>query len=552
MKRMLLLFALLPGFTVVFAQSIDAGKQHYYYERYKSAENFFHTYLSTHPQEAEAWFWLTKSYFVQDNSSKAADSLAFAPASVHEEPYYMIARGMVALQSNKMDSAQLYFNNAIDETKGKNAEILGAVAGAHIVSPNGNTNYALELLQKALKRDKHNASLYVLVGDAYRKMHNGTEAFKEYRKAISEDKQLAAAYYKLGDIFVSQKNQDVYLDYFTQALNADKIYAPALAAMYTHYLYRDPAKAMGYFKEYAALSDKTLQHDYSYTDLLYLNNNYGDAITAAKQLTNSLGAEVQPRIYKLLAYCYAGLKDTGSATASMQQYFREEEDSNFVLKDFETMAGLYIAAGDSSGLDSAMIYYQYAIDKTTDSSILYNYYDKLAGLAKTKKDYEAEAKWLGKYYTGNEKATNVHLFNWGLAGFRAKDYQQADSVFGLYVAKYPEQGFGYYWQARSNAALDEEMKEGLAVPHYEKLIGIVTKDSVTAAANKKWLIEAYAYLAAYETNTEKDYAEAIDYFDRLLEVDPENADAKKYIAILEDNLESKGVQQEQEEVEQAK
>ena len=82
------------------------------------------------------------------------------------------------------------------------------------------------------------------------------------------------------------------------------------------------------------------------------------------------------------------------------------------------------------------------------------------------------------------------------------------------------------------------MKDGLAIPTYHKLIEVLEKDT-TDANYKKWIVEAYGYLAAYETNTEKDYAEAVDYFEKVLEVDPENADAKKYIALLEKNLADK-------------
>ena len=55
-------------------------------------------------------------------------------------------------------------------------------------------------------------------------------------------------------------------------------------------------------------------------------------------------------------------------------------------------------------------------------------------------------------------------------------------------------------------------------------------------------MEAYAYLAAYEANTEKDYAQAVDYFEKVLEVDPENESARKYIAILEKDASEKGSQ----------
>jgi tetratricopeptide (TPR) repeat protein len=109
----------------------------------------------------------------------------------------------------------------------------------------------------------------------------------------------------------------------------------------------------------------------------------------------------------------------------------------------------------------------------------------------------------------------------------------------MYVAKYPDQSFGYYWQARSNASLDKEMKDGLAIPVYKKLIEVLQGDT-TNTNYKKWMVEALAYLAAYEANTQKNYDEAVDYFEKVLEVDPDNADAKRYIAILEKNTSTEG------------
>ena len=200
------------------------------------------------------------------------------------------------------------------------------------------------------------------------------------------------------------------------------------------------------------------------------------------------------------------------------------------------MASLFMSG---NAVDSAMVYYAKAAGLATDSAVARTYYKKLADLSGSLKDYAGQARWLGHYYQGNDRATNLDLFNWGLASFRAEDYQMADSVFGMYVTKYPEQAFGYYWQARSNAMIDKEMTTGLAVPHYQKLVEVLQKD--TANANyKTWLSQAYGYLAAYEANTEKDYPEAIGYFEKVLEVDPANADAKKYIEVLEKRVSEDG------------
>ena len=537
MKKILLSVSLMTGAVALHAQSVETANQLYYYERYQSSENNFHTILKQQPANAEAWYGLTRAYLLQKETDKAADSLRFAPSSIHSEPYYEVAYGSVLLNQNKKDSAALFFNSALKETKEKDEAILSAVAEAHINSKNGDGNYAVEIANKAIKRDKKNPARYVVLGDAYRKLNNGSEAYKAYKQALEEDDKYAAALHKIGEIFLTQKNAELYLDYFTKAVAADANYAPSLYQLYLYYFYHDVAKAFQYYNQYIAKSDPSLQNEYDLADLLYLQKDYNKAIQKANSLAAIEGDKLKPRIYKLLAYSYVELKDSAKAVNYMRQYFDKEEDSNFIAKDFETMALLF--SNTEGKQDSALVFYEKAASIEKDSSALFNYYKNLSNLAKAKKDYASQAKWLAKYYNGNDDATNVDLFNWGLANFLAEDYAMADSVFGMYVNKYPEQSFGYYWQARSNAALDKDMTQGTAIPFYKNLIAALEKD--TANTNyKKWMVESYAYLAAYEANTEKDYTEAVGYFEKVLEVDPENADAKKYIAILEKNNSSEG------------
>jgi tetratricopeptide (TPR) repeat protein len=539
MKKLIISFILIPCFLHSHAQDLEKAKQEIYHERYTSAANTLDAILQQQPTNAEAWYWRAETY-IQDNDLKGlSQSLHTAPQSITDQPFFQTAYGALMLQENKPDSATEYFNAALKETKEKDPQILAAVARANIEAPMGNTDYALELLDKAIHRDKNNANLYILKGNAYRKANNGSEAYKAYQEAINRDENSAIAYYDIGNIFLTQKNPEVYLDYYNKAVAADTSYAPAWYQLYEYYFYHDPSKAMDYFNHYNTNSDKDIKNKYAYTDLLYLNKNYPAAIQNAEQLLQLENKE--PRLYKLLAYSYEGLKDTAKAISYMQEYFTHEADSNFIPKDFEAMASWY--SSTKGNQDSAIVYLSKAAEHQKDSTARYAYYKKLADLSQSAKDYAEQAEWLGKYYTGNSQATNVDLFNWGLAYYRAGQYKQADSVFGLYVAAHPDQGFGYYWEARSNVALDSTMEKGLAIPYYQKLIDIISKDS-TNPTNKKWLVEAYGYMAAYETNTKKDYAQAIDYFQKLLQVDPENADAKKYIAVLEkrvaDNSGSKG------------
>lgn len=537
MKRIIILFGSILGTFTLSAQSVEQGVQQMYYERYNSAENTFHHILQQDATNISAWYYLAKDYVLEDKLERASDSIQAAPVNVKENPWYKVAYGNILLQQGKKGEAANYFNDALKDSKEKDAGILGAIADAQIHSEKGDVANALDLLNKAIKRDKKNPSLYVLLGDAYLKMSNGSEAFKSYQQAIQVNDKYAPACYKLGEIFVTQKNPEMYVNYFQKAIAADPKYAPSYYRLYIYEFNRNPAKAMEYYKEYMSRSDASIENEYDLADLLYINKKYNQAIEKADAIVKAEGEKVQPRLYKLISYSYAGQKDSAKAFDYMQQYFAKQADSDMVAKDYLLMGNLYASVKENDSL--AFTYFDKAASLEKDSSALVKYYKRFADLAANNKNYSEQAKWLGKYYHSSDKSTNIDLFNWALAHYRAEEFAAADSVFGIYVSKYPEQSFGYYWQAKAKALEDKDMTQGLAVPAYQKLIEVLGKNP-NDANYKKWMVEAYAYLAAYETNTQKDYTEAIDYFEKVLQVDPENANAKKYIEMLENNLADKG------------
>lgn len=527
-----LLILLIPGF--LYAQDVEQARKDIYYNHYPTAAKTLHNVLKSEPTNINAWYWLSQAYYEMDQAEKFIDTLSMIPPQLTQEPLFKIMKGQMLLKANKSDSAALYFDQAVKATRQKNAFVLSAIGNAHVEEKSGDGNYAVELLNKAIKRDKNNPALYTLLGDAYRKINNGSEAYKMYSKALEVDPGYAAASHKLGKIFFSQNNS-IYLRHFNQAVASDANYAPAYYDLYYHYYFIDPALALDNFKKYIAASDYNPENEYLLADLLYLNRDYTTAIEKTRKLMSENNAGSMPRLYKLLSYSYAGLKDTAAAIEQMEKFLAAETDTNEIVKDYEFMADLYAATETQK--DSAIVYYEKVLTGLQDTSRLHVYYRKLADLGKEIRDYAAHAAWLGKYYQYNKNASNLDLFNWGVAHFKAEEYQKADSVFALYIDKYPEQSFGYYWRSRSNALLDSSMESGAAISHYEKLITVLEKDTANAT-NKKWLIEAYGYLAAFETNKEKNYPDAIEYLEKVLQLDPENKSAQKYIAILEKNIEA--------------
>ena len=536
MKQIILFFISVGAMLTAPSQMLEQSIQQTYYQRYQTAANTLHKILQVNSNNTAAWYYLTKDYLLENKLQKAIDSIQLAPVEVKADPWYKVAYGALLLEQSKKEDAAGYFNSAIKDTKEKDAAILAAVADAQIQSKTGDVAYAIDLLNKAIKRDKKNASLYVLLGDAYMKSSNGSDAFKAYQQATEIDNSYAAAYHKLGEIFVTQKNPEMYVSYFQKAIAADPNYAPSIYRLYVYEFNRNPARAMEYYKDYLSKSDVSMENQYDLADLFYLNKKYNEAIQKAHTIIKDQGEKVQPRLFKLISYSYAEQKDSANAFDYMQQYFSKEADSNKVAKDYLLMGNLYASVKKNDSL--AFTCFEQAVAKERNASELLKYYKQFADLAADHKNFSEQAKWLGRYYNASNKTTNIDLFNLALAYYRSEQFAAADSAFGIYISKYPDQSFGYYWQAKSKALQDKDMSQGLAVDAYQKLIEVLEKNP-NDANFKKWIVEAYAYLAAYETNTQKDYAEAVNYFEKVLEVDPENTDAKKYIDILETNLDNK-------------
>jgi tetratricopeptide (TPR) repeat protein len=532
MKKILFIPFLLITFSVV-AQDIDNAEDLLYYKKMESAENVLQQILKNDPSNAEAWYLLSE---VQDPDHLLdfKTTLQNAPGNIKNDPYFLIVTGKAFLDEAQGEEAEKYFQQALEKTKFKNPGILLAVAKAKIESENGDANQAIDLLSKAIKRDKRNPELYTELGKAYRKLNNGTEAFKAFRQAIEIDKNYAAAYYLTGMIFRTQNNADLYLEYFNKAIQADAKYAPAYYQLYYHYYFRNVNTAKDYLEKYIALSDRKIENDYDYTDILYLTKNYKQAIELAKKLIAIDKEKTPARIYKLIAYSYQESGDHQNSFDYIHRYFRAAPDSILIAKDFILLADLY---NEKQKADSAIFFYTVGSELEKDSNSLVRYYKILAALSKEQKNYAGRATWLGKYYKANKKSTNVDLFNWGLAWYQCGNYEKADSVFAMYTDKYPNQVFGYYWRARSNAAIDSTMEEGLAFPLYLKVVEIGETD--TTGNSKTQLIEAYRYLAGYEANENKAYEKAITYFEKLLRLDPDNEQAKKYIEILKQTMAKK-------------
>lgn len=516
--------------TVLVAQDAAEVEQLLDNERYESAEAILEKKLNTDGVMPDISYLLVKTYLEQDKVEEVKDFISKYKLSDSPEsdPLDRITYARYLLQKGDKAGADAIFNSILENKKNrKNPSLLMAMAEVNISEPKGDASLALEWLKMAADKDDDNPSIFILEGLAYRKLSDASKAYLAYQQALKKDKNNVKAHYMLGKIFTAQKNSEVYLEHFMKAYEVDSTYAPVLEALYDHYYNVDVRIARKFLEKYIANTDHNIQHDYRMTDIYYLTGDYDRAITEALKLIDTEKEKAQPRLYKLMAYSALKSKDSLKALEYVNQYFSKEQPAKFIAADFELKAILTEAQpGAEKG---AIEYYSIAAEMDTLVANKLKFATAIIKLAKKADMASIQAYWLGKLYQWKDKTNNIDLFNWGLAHYTAAEYLKSDSVFTLYTERYPEDIFGYYWRAQSNAAIDTSLIEGLAVPHYIRVTEIGEKDK---EKNKKMLLKAYGYLGGYEANTRKDYVQSLMWFEKYLELDSENADAKRYAETL--------------------
>jgi lipoprotein NlpI len=71
-----------------------------------------------------------------------------------------------------------------------------------------------------------------------------------------------------------------------------------------------------------------------------------------------------------------------------------------------------------------------------------------------------------------------------------------------------------------------------AVPQYTKYIELVTADSANALKYNKELIEAYSYIGVIKLRKEKDYKGSLEYWNKVLAIDPKQQQALEAIKVI--------------------
>lgn len=523
--------------NLVFAQSIQEGKKLISYQRYQSAVETLEKVVAANPGNAEAQYWLGQALLESKKVDKAKEVYRKALEGNGSNPLLLVGMGHVELFEGKKTDARQRFETAISLTKGKDIPVLSAVARANS-EKGGDPDYGIEKATQATAiKGFKDPEVYVNMGDCYRAKNDGGGAVRSYQNALTIDPKYAEASYKIGKVYYTQgkDQEETFSRYFNEAIASDPKFAPAYYDFYVYFFQRDVNKARNYFAQYKPLADKGSSLDYEEAALSFAAGDFKDAVAKSTDLLNKYGNDADARLYRLRGYSNWKLGDSATAIKDFETFFAKATEDQIVPDNWMVAAELAGKFPERQANFERYVNAAIRMDTTVKGKI--DLAKKSVDLFKKAGNQAKAAEWSIKVLEMNPNASKVDLYNAGIENFKAGQLVRADSVFDVYKTRFPDETYGYYWSYRALSVLDSTMEQGLAIPDATKFIELAELDK---AKNKNTLITAYGYMAGYNANIKKDFAAAVGYLDRIIAIDPANADALKNKEILQKALQKKG------------
>ena len=535
-SAVVLFFAAFLSITAL-AQNVQEGISNLYAQRLQSARSTFEKLLAINPYNIEGTYWLGETYLAEKNINAARSLYEKAAASSNNAPLIQVGLGQIALLDGKAAEGRSKFESAIAASKGKKGNdpvVLNAVGRANVESYSesnrlGDLDYAIAKLNEAAQLAPNNADIFLNLGNAYRKKRDsgsGGLAITNYTKAKQLNPTFAVAAYRAAMLYKTQVNYrqldnwGVVLDNLNAAIQADPRFAPAYEELYYYYLYkRDYPTAESYSAKYISSSDPSVENDYLKAQTIFVQNKFAEAINIGKNIISQTNNNPKPRVYRLLAYSYMGIKDTATACDYASQFLSKANDEDVIGQD-------YILHAQSCGKNNPDVVRTDIMKAVQMDSVPSRQIELLNNAIEDARKsgqrlLEGELGLI-RYQILGERAQPASLVNIGTAIYYASQFPKADSLFQAYTKAFPDSIYGYLWSSKTLIQQDTAMTQGLAVPAYEQMLKIAETDK-TRDLYKSYGTQAAGYLAVYYNNVKGDRATAQTYVDRGLAFDPANA-----------------------------
>lgn len=420
-------------------------------------------------------------------------------------------------------------------------------------------------IEKIAKPFKKDSKTLVAIGREYLKQDNTAMAEKYANMASAKDKSCGEAYILLADVAIHNDNGGRAAEMFQQAMYMDKTnpegyrrYANLMAKSSPQSsidaLEQLRANVPGYPVDILAaeISDrngdvkKAIEY-YGKVDINKMENgqiaSYATDLFLTQDYTKSLevaqaGVQRAPRyaaFNRLSLYNYTETKDYAKALEYADKLFNASDSAKFSAFDYQYAGHANVGAKNYAQARESFNKILTLEDANDDAKL-----DALKQIATTysdEEDYENGIPAYEKYLEKNTKATASDYAALGtMCTYNASKLtgdaqtaavEKADKVYADLAEKFEDAAeFAAFQRARVAGVIDPDLKKGAAKPHYDKLIEIILKDGRIEGTSKSRLIQAYLYNMIYALQIKNDTATSKEYANKVLELDPENEQAK--------------------------
>lgn len=555
--KKLLSLAIAAYFSIAgaLAGGNERGIDLYRAELYDAAKIFFLGQTNQTPREqAENQYYLGQTYYELQKTDSASYYYAKAIETDPEYPFGYVGQGVLALANKDVKAAESLFKTAAGLAAKKDPSVQTAIAEAYIDA--AMYPQAEAALAKAEKLDKKYSGIFMAKGHQALEEKKQDQAYQWYEQAIYFNPNDKVAYLKLAKAYEGT-NSPVALEYLAKLVAIDPNYIPAYALIGD--INRESGmyyQALDAYEKFISIPGVPLLQHERYAQLLYFTDQYDKSL---QQIDYVLKQDpTNPVMHRIQAYNNFKLDNTALALSQLTQFLKDSPVDKHIYLDYTTFGRLLLKEKQP---EAAIDAFKKAIALDASKAEIYK---ELATAYEGIKDYPEAANLYEKYIEVEENPGALDYFYYGQdlysaaskyidAGYLESsitpeqkqiddaafyDYiKKGNAAFSEVISRSSESYLGYLWKANLNFLVDYKEREtknspfkGEAKPYYEEVLQVMLNNNADGKRNKD-IIDAYNYLASYYLLLD-DQANAGEYYKKILEVDPENADAKKVLDAL--------------------
>jgi tetratricopeptide (TPR) repeat protein len=473
--------------------------------------------VQANPQEI---YYLGVGYIMQGDLDKALATFEKGISADDKNPLVVAGKGHVKLLQKKTAEGKALLEEAADMNRKKSAAQWEAIGRAYL----SDTKYlldAISALEKAKAIDGGDPDVHLLLGDAYLLQNQGGESVSSYERAAAADSKWAKPLYKVAKVYQRSRNNDVVMDYLNRATGVDPEFAPAWKELAeTYYLQKKADMAVQALEKYLKISETPGDAKFQLAFFYFMAKDYEKANAIFKEVLNSKNAS--PTALKFYAFSLIEQGKDREAQKILDQFFKTAKPEEIKSSDYASYGKLLLKLKEDSLANEA---FAKGIELDTASQDI-EVRELQAETYLKRRKFEEAAKAYEDLVSKREKPLSQDLYYMGSAYYFSEQYIKADSAFTELSEKQPNMTVGYLWAAKARAQYDSTGEQGVAVPMYEKF---VEKALENPEKNKKDLIDAYDYLGQYALHKKDNVNEATKYFQKILQLDPNNQRAKEFM-----------------------